>query len=97
MNSKFGKYIGNERDYIDRYLDTETKENKNFPWVAEFEREFTKISGAKYAIAVSSATAGLSALEACNLEPDDEVISHWAYSHDECICNDKKWSYSCLC
>ena len=76
MNSKFGKYIGNERDYIDRYLDTETKENKNFPWVAEFEREFTKISGAKYAIAVSSATAGLhAALEACNLEPDDEVIS----------------------
>ena len=39
-------------------------------------RKVYKFVGSKYAIAVNSATSGLhSALEACNLEPGDEVIS----------------------
>lgn len=74
--NKFGKYIGNELEYIKRYLDTETPENKNYPWVKKFEEEFSKISGSRYAIAVNSATSGLHAsLKACDLDPGDEVIS----------------------
>ena len=74
--SKFGKYIGNELNYVKRYLDTEDPKNKNYPWVQKFEEKFINLSGSKYAIAVNSATSGLhSALEACNLEPGDEVIS----------------------
>lgn len=76
MTSKYGKFVGNEIEYIKKYLDTEDPNNKNFPWVQKFEEEFTKLSGAKYAIAVNSATSGLhAALEACNLSPGDEVIS----------------------
>ena len=74
--NKFGKYIGNELNYVKRYLDTENPENKNYPWVQKFEEKFVDLSGSKYAIAVNSATSGLhSALEACNLKPGDEVIS----------------------
>ncbi len=73
---KFGKYIGNELKYIKRYLDTETQENKNYPWVQKFEEKFLAVSGSKYAIAVNSATSGLhAALKACDLKPGDEVIS----------------------
>ena len=73
---KFGKYIGNELKYIKRYLDTETPENKNYPWVQKFEEKFLAVSGSKYAIAVNSATSGLhAALKACDLKPGDEVIS----------------------
>ncbi len=74
--NKFGKYIGNELNYVKRYLDTEDPKNKNYPWVQKFEEKFVDLSGSKYAIAVNSATSGLhSALEACNLKPGDEVIS----------------------
>ena len=41
---KFGKYIGNELNYVKRYLDTENPENKNFPWVQKFEEKFIDIS-----------------------------------------------------
>lgn len=76
VNDDFGKYNGNELLYLKRALDTENKENKNFPWVRNFEDEFVKLSGAKYAIALNSATSGLhAALAACNLNPGDEVIS----------------------
>ena len=44
--------------------------------MTNFEKEFSKISKAKYAIAVSSATAGPhAALEACNFKTEDKVIS----------------------
>ncbi len=76
MENKFGKYIGNELKYLKRALDTETKKNKNFNWVKKFEEKFVKLSGAKYAVALNSATSGLhAALAACELEPGDEVIS----------------------
>jgi len=75
-DNKFGKYNGNELSYLERALDTENQENKNFPWVRTFEDEFVKLTGAKYAIALNSATSGLhAALAACNLSLGDEVIS----------------------
>ncbi|MBI5361209.1 MAG: DegT/DnrJ/EryC1/StrS family aminotransferase [Planctomycetes bacterium] len=46
------------------------------PMVQEFERNFAKFTGAKYAAAVSSGTAGLHlALRALNIGPGDEVIT----------------------
>jgi len=76
LSNKFGKYVGNEIKYIQQYLDTETLENKNYPWVQNFEQKFIELSNSEYAIAVNSATSGLhAALEACNLSPGDEVIS----------------------
>ena len=46
------------------------------PAVREFEDRVKKISGARYAVAVSSCTAGLHlALEALDIGPDDEVIT----------------------
>jgi len=72
----FGKYSGNELQYIKRFLDTENPENKNYPWVQKFEEKFIELSGSKYAIAVNSATSGLhSAIIACDLKPGDEVIA----------------------
>ena len=60
--SKFGKYIGNELNYVKRYLDTEDPKIK-LSWVQKFEGKFINLSGS-YAIAVNSATSGLhSALE----------------------------------
>lgn len=46
------------------------------PAVRKFEDRVKEISGAKYAVAVSSCTAGLHlALDALNIGPDDEVIT----------------------
>jgi perosamine synthetase len=76
-NSKnpFGKYNGNEVEYVLRALDSETVENGGFPWVTEFEDKFCELSGAKYSIAVNSATSGLhAALVAAGVGPGDEVI-----------------------
>ena len=45
-------------------------------WVSDFEAEFAKFSGSKFAISVNSATSGLhSALLAVGVGPGDEVIS----------------------
>jgi perosamine synthetase len=71
----FGKYNGNELEYVTRALDSETPGNGDFPWVTEFEDQFCKLSGATYAIAVNSATSGLhAALVAAGIGPGDEVI-----------------------
>lgn len=46
------------------------------PRVAEFERKFAEYCGAKYAIATNSGTSALHcALYACDIKPDDEVIT----------------------
>jgi perosamine synthetase len=46
------------------------------PWVAQFEENFAKFAGFKYAIAVNSGTSGIhAALMALNLGAGDEVIS----------------------
>ena len=40
--NEFGKFNGNEADYALRALDSETPENKNFPWVQKLEESFSK-------------------------------------------------------
>ena len=73
--SPFGKYNGNEVEYILRALDTEDPEKKRFPWVQHFEELFAAKVGASYAIAVNSGTSGLhAALFAAGVGPGDEVI-----------------------
>ena len=71
----FGKFNGNELDYVIRALDSETPENKSMPWVQTFEETFAKKVGSKYAIAVNSGTSGLhAALYAVGVGEGDEVI-----------------------
>ena len=71
----FGKFNGNEAEYVLRALDTENPENKSFPWVQRFEEAFASKVGSKYAIAVNSGTSGLhAALFAAGVGPGDEVL-----------------------
>jgi len=71
----FGKFNGNEAEYVLRALDSETPENKEYSWVQRFEETFSTKVGTKYAIAVNSGTSGLHAsLYAAGVEPGDEVI-----------------------
>jgi len=56
--------------------------------IARFEKEFAEHVGTKYAVAVSSGTAGLHlALIACGIGPGDEVItpSHSFHSVADCV------------
>src|SRR3954463_3653419 len=76
VKDPFGKFNGNEADYVLRALDSENPENKERPWVQRFEEAFAEKVGAKYAIAVNSGTSGLhAALYAAGVGPGDEVIS----------------------
>ena len=71
----FGKFNGKELEYLARALDSETPENKEFPWVQKFEESFASKVGSKYAIAVNSGTSGLhAALYAAGVGAGDEVI-----------------------
>lgn len=73
--SPFGKYNGNESEYVMRALDTEALGSKSFPWVQCFEEAFAEKVGALYAVAVNSGTSGLhAALFAAGVGPGDEVI-----------------------
>src|SRR3954462_14912357 len=56
-NNPFGKYNGNEGDYVLQALDSEDPGNKERPWVQRFEEAFAEKVGAKYAIAVNSGTS----------------------------------------
>ena len=71
----FGKYNGNELEYVLRALETEDPECRGFPWVQRFEEAFAEKVGSSYAIAVNSGTSGLhAALFAAGVKPGDEVI-----------------------
>lgn len=75
VKNPFGKFNGNEADYVLRALDSENPENKERPWVQRFEEAFAEKVGASYAIAVNSGTSGLhAALFAAGIGPGDEVI-----------------------
>jgi perosamine synthetase len=75
IENPYGKYNGNEKEYVLRVLDSENKDYGKFPWVSEFEEKFCELSGAKYSISVNSATSGLhAALVAAGVQPGDEVI-----------------------
>ena len=39
----FGKYNGSEAEYVMRVLDSESEENRGFPWVTEFEDQFCNV------------------------------------------------------
>ena len=66
--------IGNEKKYIIKSL------NKNYvssagPDVERFEKKISRITGAKYSIAVSSGTAALHlSLKALNIKKNDEIL-----------------------
>jgi len=71
----YGKFNGNEAEYALKFLDSESEQNRGFPWVSKFEETFAASIGSKYAIAVNSGTSGLhAALYAAGVEPGDEVI-----------------------
>ena len=71
----YGKFNGNELQYIKEFLDSENPKNKEKPWVARFEDAFAKQFGCQYAIAHNSGTATLhSCLVAADVHDGDEVI-----------------------
>ena len=71
IKDDYGKYNGNELEYLSHFLDTESKENK-IPWVQRFEETVAKKFGAKYAIACNSGTSGLHmAMFAIGIGPGD--------------------------
>ena len=71
----YGKYNGNEVDYVLECLDSENLNNKKKPWVYRFESEFCQVMDVKYAVAHNSGTSTLhSCLEAAGVGFDDEVI-----------------------
>tara|TARA_B100000886_G_scaffold226631_1_gene157942 strand:+ start:7305 stop:7661 length:357 start_codon:yes stop_codon:yes gene_type:complete len=74
--SPFGKYNGNEIFYLEKVLNSEKSlDNERNPSVSVFEEEFCKLTGAKYAVALNSATSALhAALIAAEVGPGDEVI-----------------------
>jgi len=75
VKNPFGKFNGNEAEYVLRALDSEHPDSHERPWVQRFEEEFAAKVGAKYAIAVNSGTSGLhAALFAAGIGPGDEVI-----------------------
>ena len=75
VNNPFGKFNGNELNYILQALDSESQETKKISWVQKFEEAFAKRLEVNYAIAVNTATSGLhAALFAAGVKEDDEVI-----------------------
>ena len=76
FGGKFGKYNGDELNFVKKFFNTENKKDKSIDWVKDFENSFKKITTHKYAIAVNSATSGLhTALKAIGIKKGDEVIS----------------------
>ena len=72
----YGKYNGNEMEYVLRALDTENRTNAEKSWVERFEEEFCHRMNVKYAVACNSGTSGLhAALVAAGVGKGDEVIS----------------------
>jgi perosamine synthetase len=65
---------GREGTYIQECLDTNWVSSGG-PFVDRFEREFAKYVGTKHAVATVNGTAALhTALVACGVQPDDEVL-----------------------
>jgi perosamine synthetase len=70
------KYLGNEIEYLKKVLQAESWSSTGGSWNQALEREFARIFGAKYAVALNSGTSTLhAALEAAGVGPGDEVIS----------------------
>ena len=75
-NNPYGKYNGNEMEYVLQALDSNNPKNKEKSWSQRFEEEFCRVMGVKYAIACNSGTSGLhAALAGAGIRPGDEVIN----------------------
>lgn len=75
-NNPYGKYNGNEMEYVLQALDSNNPKNKEKSWSQRFEEEFCRVMGVKYAIACNSGTSGLhAALAGAGIKPGDEVIN----------------------
>jgi len=75
-NNPYGKYNGNELDYILEVLDSENMERKSNPYVNRLEEKFSEVFQSKYSIAHNSGTSTLhSCLVAAGVKSGDEVIS----------------------
>lgn len=70
------KYLGNELEYLERVLNSESWSSTSGSWTKKLEGEFAKKFESKYAVAFNSGTATMhSALEAAGIGAGDEVIS----------------------
>lgn len=70
------KYLGNELAYLKKVLQASSWSATGGSWNQVLERTFAKRFGVKHAVAMNSGTSTLhAALEACGVEPGDEVIS----------------------
>ena len=75
-SNPYGKYNGNELDYILEVLDSENMERKSNPYVNRLEEKFSEVFQSKYSIAHNSGTSTLhSCLVAAGVNKGDEVIS----------------------
>ena len=65
---------GNEKKYLNECIDTGWISSEG-PFVERFEKEFSSRLGRKHGIAVTNGTSAIDvAIEAINIEPEDEVI-----------------------
>jgi len=72
----YGKYNGNEMEYVLQALDSDNPKNKEKSWPQRFEEEFCRVMGVKFAIACNSGTSGLhAAVVSAGVGPGEEVIS----------------------
>lgn len=70
------KYLGNELNYLEKVLNSESWSATGGSWNNTLEKEFAMKFGVKYAVAMNSGTSTLhTALEAVGIGPGDEVIS----------------------
>ena len=70
------KYLGNELQYLQKVLNSDSWSSTSGSWCKLFEKEFANMIGTKYAVAMNSGTATLhAALEAIGVRPGDEIIS----------------------
>lgn len=85
-SKEFSRFMGSPTDDIERVLRLSSAEALDYNpqyftflggrKVREFERDFAKAFGARYAVSVNSATSGLTAaVLALGIEPGDEVLT----------------------
>jgi len=70
------KFLGNEINYLEKVLNSDSWSSTSGSWCQSLEREFAKLIGTKYAVAMNSGTATLhAALKAFGVGSGDEVIT----------------------
>ena len=70
------KFLGNEISYIEKVLNSDSWSSTSGSWCQNLEREFAKLIGTRYAVAMNSGTATLhAALKAVGVSSGDEVIT----------------------